>query len=239
MTTRLGGIAVALTLAFASAAQAAVIVDVQFNGTPGLGNNHSGDAVVGEDGDFWNNLGASGTGVALNNPANAASGLALTWNSGGAFTTWSISYANGFHSTDYGKLMDGYLFQSNPAGSLITLSGLSPSTGFTLYLYSEGESGSSGRRLSINANGVTATTTPANYTVGTFIENQNYLRLNVNSDSSGILNIAYSGAVGEANVNGFQLTSVPEPASMTIVVASALIGLALWRRSRTRPGVSQ
>jgi hypothetical protein len=213
------GIAVALAFAFTSTTQAQLLVNVQFNSSPGVGNTQSGAALVGSAGDVWNNLGASGASVALNNSGGSASGITLTW-SGSAWTVDSGFY-NGFHSTAYGKLMDGYLYSIPANGTRhLTLSGLTVGIDYNLYLYSEGDSGSNGRRLTVNVNGVGATTTAAAvYTVGTFIAGQNYLSLPVQADGSGQLDIAYSvGGGTQANLNGFQLAAVPEPAATTVVM---------------------
>jgi len=229
----IGGIAVMLTLAFATASQAQVIVDVQFNDGPNGANNYSGAAVVGTAGDFWNNLAAAGTDVPLNNPANAASGLSLTWTSDGGATAPEAA-GNGFYNTSYRNLMEGYIYKYTAGTSHITLSGLAPSTDYSLYLYSQGDSAATGRRLNVSVNGgSTATTSASVASAGTFIEGQNYLKITVTSDLAGKLDMAYSFASEEANVNGFQVTAVPEPASMMLVVGAALGGLALWRRSKS------
>jgi hypothetical protein len=234
VTGRICGIATVLTLAFASASQAQVIVDVQFNGFPGEDNNYSGAAMVGAAGDYWNNLGPNGAGVALNDPANAASGLSLTWTSNGGATVAEAFVGNGFYSTSYRNLMEGYIYKPTPGTAQITLSGLAPSTDYSLYLYSEGDSGSTGRRLGVSVNGgATTTTSAAVASAGTFIEGQNYLKLNAASDVTGKLDIAYSFAVGEANINGFQVSAVPEPASTMLAMEALLGGLALWRRSKS------
>lgn len=221
-----GGVAVALALAFNLTTQAQVLVNVQFNGTLGAGTTQSGAAVVGTAGDVWNNLGASGTSVALKNPAGSASALTLTW-SGSAWTV-DPGLENGFYGTPYGRLMNGYLYTSGT--SSLTLSGLTPGMDYNLYLYSEADV--DGRRLTIDVNGVGATTAASVKTEGIFIAGQNYLSLGVRANGSGNLVIAYSvGSGDEANLNGFQLTAVPEPATTTLVVAGALGALALWRRS--------
>lgn len=222
-----------LTLAFVSASQAQVIVDVQFNLTPNGANNYSGAAVVGTAGDFWNNLGGNGTDVPLNNPANTGSGLSLTWASNGAATA-PVENGNGFYSTSYRNLMEGYLYKFTPGTANITLSGLAPSTDYSLYLYTQGDIGANNRRLSVSVNGGPTTTTSASVaSASTFIEGQNYLKLSVTSDLAGKLDMSYSFASGEANINGFQVSAVPEPASTMLVVGAALGGLALWRRSKS------
>jgi len=125
--------------------------------------------------------------------------------------------------------MDGMLYSLFSHN--ITLSGLTPNTDLELYLYSQGDSASDGRRLGITANGISAITSPAVSSASTFTLNQNYLKMNVQSDSSGILSINYSASHDEANVNGFQLAAVPEPKEMSMAVAMALGVLAILRRN--------
>ena len=127
--------------------------------------------------------------------------------------------------------MEGYIYQNAGPGGNLIVSGLTPSAQYDLYVYSEGDSGCGGRGLSLNANSVVASTTIlANASANTFSEGQNYLLMHVAANSSGALNIAYSGLYSkEANVNGFQLVSAPEPVSLGLVGLGSVV---LLRRRR-------
>jgi hypothetical protein len=212
-------------------AQADVMVNVQLGyGAPS--DQQVGPAVVGAAGDQWNFLTtANETAVPLNNTSGGASGIALTWTSDGVARPVAPSLANGFWGTPYQNLMNGFLYDSS-GNRNISFSGLTANAPFDLYIYTEGDSGSDGRRLSVTVNaGLPTTTSATDHTVGTFILGQNYLYLpGVTADSGGLLNIAYSGIESEANINGLQLTGVvPEPSSSILLC----LCLTVWSAQRT------
>ena len=225
-------------------AWAAALVDVHFNNTPL--NNYPGPAVIGAVGDHWNELTASGTGVALVNSAGASTGVTLTWTSGGISVNAGTQYVNGFAATQYAHLMGSFLYDSFSGGKHITLNNLTPNAGYELYLYTEGDSWADGRRAHFDANGVLAESSATVSAAGTFILGQNYLKLDVTANGSGSLDIAYSrlpnlvnpGNGSEADINGFQLqlSAVPEPSQWAMMGLTLLgvggYGFRRYRRSK-------
>lgn len=209
-------------------AQASVIVDVQFSNSTSA-PVQVGPAVVGAALDQWNLLtDRNGTTVPLKNTSGGASGITLTWTSDGNAQAEGVFVANGFWTTPYKNLMAGYLYESGSAN--ISFSGLTANAAFDLYIYTEGDSGSTGRRLSVTVNSTTTITAPAVATANTFISGQNYLYLpGVTASGGGVLNIAYSPSVGEANINGLQLEGIPEPSSSILLC----LGLTVWSTHRT------
>jgi hypothetical protein len=129
--------------------------------------------------------------------------------------------------------MESYIFNTGDSPKDILISGLTAGAAFDLYIYSEGDSGAGGRTIHVDANGISADTSPAVVSASTFILGQNYLELPVTADNGGNLDIAYSSLVGEANINGLQLVDadeVPEPGPLGLLTAG-LAGLAwLGRR---------
>ncbi len=202
---------------FGSQAMADIVVNVHFSNQA----TYTGAAVVGNAGDVWNRMGNSGgTGVALVSPTGASTSVKITWMS----QIWDGS-GSGFLGGPYANLMRSYL-ATYSSGSL-ALSGLAPDTDYALYLYSQGDFAATGRKTGFTVNGLSDVTTAAQANASTFINDQNYLVMNVVSDSFGVLNIAYNTVTSEADLNGLQLVSVPEPATMSLL---ALGGIALIRR---------
>lgn len=245
MIKRLFVVAAITLLAMTSAVQAGVIANVQFteldgnNATP---THFSGAVLAGQAGDYWNMLGNAGTNVALKNTANTTSGLSLTWTSGNGSWAYGGAFCagtSGFNGTPYANLMDGYLFltSSYSSASHITFSGLTAGSAYELYVYSQGDGATDGRRMNVSVNGGSVvTTTAAHAPASTFILGQNYLKLAGIADANGKLDLTYSRYVGEANINGVQLLTgapVPEPGSM-LAFCSGLIGLAGFAIRRRR-----
>ncbi|WP_156427847.1 PEP-CTERM sorting domain-containing protein [Thiohalocapsa sp. ML1] len=107
-----------------------------------------------------------------------------------------------------------------------------------LYVYTQDDSGANGRRMALTpAGGSTVITDPADANANTFILGQNYLRLDVMSDASGVLSFDYVRHTSEANLNGLQLVvaeaQAPAPASLGLLAAGGLV-LAAVRRRRPR-----
>jgi len=226
----------ALISTCALTAQAGLIANVQFNRT--TGHTYTGAAVVGSEGDYWNDL-LTGTDsdVVLYDIGNNASDLTLSWTGTGVATAKISGYYNGFASTGYANLMNGYLYLNNTSSTNhIIISGLTASLDYSIYIYSTGDAGCTGRQLTVNLNDSGAVTTaPAVASASTFILNQNYLMIDVLSSAMGQIDIAYSSAISEADINGIQIvSSVPEPASTALLLSGSLGLLVFWRKSKTR-----
>jgi hypothetical protein len=231
--TRVSGpIILASLLALGSSAHA-VLVDVQFLGDQGefTGTQYTGAAVIGTDTDFWNATSAASASMALNGVDNAASGISLNFTSS---NQWG-NLGSGFSSTTYANLMAGYLCAVDPDTYHIAFSGLAPNASYELYIYTQGDSGGDGRVLDVSVNGAAdVITSPGDAALDHFVAGTNYLHITGTADLSGVVDIAYRsavGATGEADINGVQLSTVPEPSSLALFGVGAL---ACMRRSRRR-----
>jgi alpha-tubulin suppressor-like RCC1 family protein len=209
----------AALLGVPSAHAATTLYDVQFNSSSLY--QQTGAAVIGQTGDYWNRLAtASGT-SALANTAGAASGGSLTWSASGMLVggTANPSFGNGD-----ADLMDGYIYCSSGSQN-ITFSNLTANAPFTLYIYTQGDSATTGRRLSVTFNGSTYTSSAAVAGATAFVSGQNYLTISGTTTASGTLPFSYTYAVGEADINGLQLSVAniapaiaAQPASQTLAV---------------------
>jgi len=202
---------------------------------------YSGAGVVGAAGDYWNPSGFSASGLSLKDSNNSLTGVTFSNSgSGGQFTTFSTW---GFQGTSYAALMKGYLFSnrgsSNP--NTFTFAGLDNSKTYSLYIYSQGDSATSGRRLGVSVGGTTSTTTSSVDTANTFILNQNYLLFSNLTPTAGQIQGTWWMVAGQANINGMQLLenggggggAVPEPASAAIALMFLGGGaLRKWRKMR-------
>lgn len=206
------------------------------------GGDYTGAAVIGEATDIWNTIGlgrdTSGGGIIQTNNnlvdvKGDNTGVSVV-TTGVASDTggWSGSY--GFDVTPYAGLMNGYLFTngSNPTDSYgtITFSGLSASTPYDVYLYSQGDSATGGRQLGVTVNGTSYTTYSSVADASAFIEGQNYLLIHATTDASGDLAIGYNQAALEANINGIQIAAVPEPGTIVLLGVGGLAVAALKKR---------
>ncbi len=196
------------------------LIDVQFGCTAGTqcagstGNastlQQSGAAVIGKAGDVWNmvsgvgGLGTTGTNVPLTDSTGTPSPVSVSWTSDLLYTVGTRP--GNFGSTQYRNLMSAYLVNhvGQPSRS-ITISGLIPGASYDLYMITQGDVGANTRRTSFAVNGGTVVSTTAGADIGTYVNGQNYVRLNAVANSSGVLNVVWRVVSGEANVNGFQL----------------------------------
>jgi hypothetical protein len=203
---------------------------------------YTGAGVVGAAGDYWNPSGFSASGLSLKDSNNSLTGVTFSNSgSGGQFTTFSTW---GFQDTPYAALMKGYLasnrISSNP--NTFTFAGLDNSKTYSLYLYSQGDRATNGRRLGVSVGGTTVTTTSGDKTANTFILNQNYLLFSNLTPTAGQIQGTWWRDNGEANINGMQLLettggggggAVPEPASAAIALMFLGGGaLRKWRKMR-------
>jgi hypothetical protein len=207
------------------------VINVNFGGSSNP--TYTGAAVIGSSGDIWNQASGTPTNLSLLDSGGNNTSVTFTNSNGFAITD---NYGFGFSGTQYANLMQGYLVLLNP--SVFTIGGLNPSNSYDLYIYSQGDSGSSGRRLKVTVGGTVFGTTATNANASTFILGQNYLKLSgLTPNSSGNIVGTWEKLAGEGNVNGFQLTeasgnaAVPEPASIVIFGLGAL-GMAYRTRRK-------
>jgi hypothetical protein len=216
-----------------SAHAASSLVDVQFTGYSN--KVQTGAAVVGSYGDAWNTLtyGSNNGAVdALSFTDGLASSVGITY-SAQNFWTSSASYDQ-FTGTAAANLMSTYLVgYENPVS--IALTGLTAGQQYGFWVYTQGDDNSAGRSIGFTANGVAvATATQTN--IATFAEGNNYVYFTTFADANGHIDLDATTLAGEANINGFQMTAVPESSSLAFMVAG-LFGfgaLALRRRATLR-----
>ncbi|MFN5273934.1 MAG: hypothetical protein ACK5E3_12040 [Planctomycetota bacterium] len=218
------------------------MINLQFgNQSSGGWQAYTGAGVVGAAGDYWNPSGFSASGLSLKDSNNSLTGVTFSNSGSGAQFTTGFTY--GFQSTPYAALMKGYLTSSVNSSSpnTFTFAGLDNSKTYSLYIYSQGDSGANGRRLGVSIGGTTSTTTSSVATANTFILNQNYLLFSNLTPTAGQIQGTWWRVNGEANINGMQLLenggggggAVPEPASAAIALIFLGGGaLRKWRKMR-------
>ncbi|WP_295889040.1 PEP-CTERM sorting domain-containing protein [uncultured Thiohalocapsa sp.] len=229
-------LAAALSIGAFGAAQAA-LVNVQFGGNFNDPQAQVGPAVIGSAGDVWNQMwglsGNTGGGALVDSDGNAT-GYSIAFSTNG----WlQVPEADTVWGADYRNLMRGSIYATDTLRN-VTISGLPANAEYELYVYTQGDSGANGRWMTLTpAGGSTVITDPADANANTFILGQNYLRLDVMSDASGVLSFDYVRHAGEANLNGLQLAvaeaQAPAPASLGLLAAGGLV-LAAARRRRPR-----
>lgn len=222
--------------AMASATPArAALIDVQFSGTfsfvcgyacPYFSPQQTGAAVLGTNGDQWNEFFASGaSNQVLTDVGGAATSVLLSFSADGAYTA-AANY-DAFQGTTVAGLMQGYLVNN----IAMTLTGLTPGQGYDLYLYTQGDNNSAGRAIGLSATGGTAATA-SQTNASTLIQNDNYVLLQPVADAFGDIAIGQYYVAGEANVNGFQLvaTDAPEPGAISVLGVGLLALAGVTRR---------
>ena len=209
-----------LLLLHAPPAYSATVVtlyDLQFTGDYYNYYSQTGPAVIGATGDYWN-------------PIYATYNVTEVFSSTALYTPVTFicdgdglmggTLANPRFAAATVNLMGGYLY-STTSGSLnfMSLPGNSP---FTLYLYTQGDSAATGRRISLTYNGLTTTSTATLTNTTTLVSGRNYLTLTGTTPPDGTLSLSYAAFVGEANINGLQLqltasspTITSQPAART------------------------
>ena len=195
------------------------LIDVDFNqnngvswggGGPNPGPTMTGAAVLGTTGDQWNGIDVNaGTGIPLLYSDGSASGVTMTFTSGGGYDANSFNGSTPFASTPYDSLMEDYLYTGG-ASQTITLSGLSAHSSYHLVLYNAANSGSGSRTTFFTVNGYASSST-WNGSSSTLVAGVDYVDFpTVLSDGQGSLTITYSGnGTLEGDLDGFQLQAAP------------------------------
>jgi hypothetical protein len=230
--------AIAAVTALASGAWAqSSLWDVQFSGDFNSPVAQSGAAAIGGSGNEWN-LCLGGSGIqTLFNATGSSGSVNISWNSYGAATAPNGSGEYGFYGTADANLMRGYLYALG--ADTIAVSGLAALSDYTIYLYTQGDSASSGRELAVTTDLGTYTSSAAEATAGSFVEGQNYLVVSAETDAAGTMNLTYSPAEGEADVNGLQISgggTVPEPGTNALLAVGAVAMVVVCRRAKKTCG---
>ncbi len=196
----------------------------------------TGAAVIGAPTDKWNNApSATIANLPLLDRSGAPTSATLTCTANGLFS----SLVFGFSSTPYATLMGSYVYSLLPqpgsvsyltAPDSLSIAGLLPNSTYVAYIYSQGDTASSGRTLSITtAAGATVTSTPAASTASTFILNQNYLIVPVTSDVNGVVSFTFfgTGPNEEGDINGLQLVgSLANPSPVITMINNSASGVS-------------
>ncbi len=223
--------------------RADVVANIQFGSASSSPPTQAqtGAAVVGSAGDQWNLITSfpGTTARALNNTAGGASGISMTSNTpGGSGIYRSATAFNTWSSTPYQNLMSSYTNPSNSSANknTLTFTGLNTSTLYDIYVYTSSDV--SGRQIAVDINGTQQTANASNASLTSFVLNTNYLRFSNMSFGSGTMTLQYWMAANEADMNGIQIVSVPEPGTLLLGgIAAACGGGGVWWKRRRRPVV--
>jgi hypothetical protein len=165
------------------------LYDVQFN----LYSQYqqTGAAIIGQAGDYWNRLAAASGTSALANTAGNMNGASFAWAGTGLLVSGNAnpSFGNGDSN-----LMDCYIYSTDSQN--MTFSNLTANAPFTLYIYTQGDSATTGRKLSVTFNGSTYTASAAVAGTTSFVSGQNYLTISGTTTASGTLPFSYTYAWG-------------------------------------------
>ncbi len=206
-------------------AQANQLIDV------GVGTSTAvGAGVVGAAGDQWNQLGAGSLSASnLINSAGAPTAVAVSISAnggGGGFTNVSPNTS----------ITQSYDWSTgNPIQ--VSLSGLTPNTPYSLYVYGVPDPCCNDTRpgsfaVAAGNGGATATVT-GDTTLLTWVPGANYAVMSAHSNGAGQLSFTDNQINGETDLNGFQLqVYTPEPASWCLMGLASLGLLAVGRRAK-------
>jgi alpha-tubulin suppressor-like RCC1 family protein len=189
------------SLGIQSVQASTALYDVQFSNS---GTPQTGAAVIGSAGDYWNLMNAATGSSILLDSAGTSGTVSITWSASGIY-----HFASDFGG-GHAPLMGGYIYAHSAQG--ISFAGLPAGQPYTLYVYSQSDV--SGRKLSVTVDGTTYTTTPSAFPTN-FIAGQNYLTISGVTDAGGNISFTYDVAVGEADLNGIQLSITNDAPGIT------------------------
>ncbi len=239
--------------AVAPAATIDALIDIKFTPSVPLDPKYqfSGSAVIGNSGDYWNNILPDDNSGAVSTRLLNTGGLLP----GGNFTFTSESLgligksSTSFKGTAYATLMNTYVYTYGTT-DFMTIGGLSVNTNYDVYVLTQGSKTDNTGVLTLtgtNVLGSTQTFTQSgisNGTLSSFQPGQNYMLETFKTDARGNLTFGYAAATpGKvAMINGLQIAAssnngpgpTPEPASMLLIgVGGALISAARLRKKKS------
>ncbi|MDX2109438.1 MAG: PEP-CTERM sorting domain-containing protein [Verrucomicrobiota bacterium] len=217
-----------------TAAQAQIIVNVDFNST----NNGGGATFVGLAAAtdpagataLWNgisndtfggmpNLGATN----LLDSTGAASGLGI-----------SVSDMGGGYSGSGNALLNDYLYiNSGTNNQVVTISGLNNSASYDLFIYGMGDNGGQGSTFTIAGNSLQTSNNPRDGSV--FVEGNNFVKFANLTPTAGGLTINWTLGPDGSNgaLNGIQIvSSIPEPSTYAALAGIIILLVAIARRRK-------
>ncbi|MBK1883144.1 hypothetical protein JIN85_12000 [Luteolibacter pohnpeiensis] len=169
----------------------------------------------------------------LMDSAGSATSVTISWLSIGPY------YISTGTATGDNVMYNGYLDNFGDSRT-VTISGLSPTETYNIYLYSDGDNGTNSRTGTFTMGGVTTSITddPGNFD-GSFVEVSagatgvgNYTVFTLTGSSS--YDLTFHGNTSDdlprAALNGIQIVSVPEP-SLTLLGLLGLVPLLRRRRN--------
>lgn len=235
----------AFAIALASNAAEASLINVDFGPTPdGHGTYKSGDGetytgpgvTVGSASDTWNVTQMGASNLALVNSAGVATNVKM---SVAANYNGTAAAGSDFTSSAFRNLTWDCIGGKPGSEITVTLTGLTAGT-YDLYLYSVPPTDGEGRWATWTITGSTTASVAIgpNSKASTFIQGTNYGVVEVTVNNTGTLTITSAtgtnaSGTSESILNGFQLISVPEPASAAMLTFAAIGLLAYaWRKRR-------
>jgi hypothetical protein len=243
-------LAVACSVALSANVVHASLINVDF-GTSNSGSYgdatstaYSGAAVVGTSGDVWNGTTATSGTVSLLGSSGIASGATMTY-SGSYMWCCGTGCSFGAGTNTYRNLMNDYLIPGSgtttdiTVSNFVTLTGLAAGT-YNLYIYSASDKTNRKATFtaatSVGSNSVVIG--PNSSYIDYFAPGVTYGLIQVTVGDTGTLTISVSKLAAdgsEIDIDGFQLQSVPEPASIVMLVSGALgVSAYAWRKRHKR-----
>jgi len=198
----------AFVMVFIAGSASAVVINFDFQAWSGAtppSVTYSGQGALPDPGNNYWNSGGSGWATYSTTNMKASDGVTVTTVDFAATICKNLNWITGALNAlmgDYKYIDAGY----NPA--TITFSQLAPNTPYRLYLYAAGNAANKGSKFTCN--GVTKETTGATTALvsNNFIEDDNYVILDTQSDAAGTVIVTWQLRAGasEAAFNGFQIT---------------------------------